>query len=65
MIKSWAADSCSGFFVRCIYLYTFLFLLYFTFYRLFKRKLRFTLHSSLFTKVMYCYEYQLVKCVKS
>ena len=46
MIKSWAADSCSGFFVRCIYLYAFLFLLYFTFYRLFKRKLRFTLHSS-------------------
>ena len=47
MFKSWAADSCSGFFfVRCIYLYAFLFLLYFTFYRLFKRKLRFTLHSS-------------------
>ena len=34
------------FFVSCIYAYAFLFLLYFTFYRLFKRKLRFTLHSS-------------------
>ena len=33
MFKSWAADSCSGFFVSCIYAYAFLFLLYFTSYR--------------------------------